>query len=358
MGTPWLPPLIVISMLTFIYTVFSTCNLIPQILRMSDMGTPCIAVAMADARAASGPDQYCIKHYRYALDPHVHQSTFTELIIVLLVFHVIFLMLIICIWKSVSAEPGWIPDNKRWRGGVIDEIDQADEDRIGRIITEVEYPISPEDIEMLRSLLVVERKQKNGKLRECLTCRMYKPDRSHHCRICGRCVLRMDHHCPWIANCVGWNNYKYFLLMLFYALLETGFVLGAMLPRFVHVFRPVVDVGYFFRMDLPVFFAYSLSIFLFSCLLAFFIFHIYLVLHAMTTIEMKEKKNSDDKEINHRFQIAHLKYDHGWWKNFCHVFGPPWLWILPIRPAMSEPGWDGTYSSAPKLVESNKTPKK
>lgn len=78
----------------------------------------------------------------------------------------------------------------------------------------------------------------------------------------------------------------------------------------------------------------------------------------MTTIEMKEKKNSDDKEINHRFQIAHLKYDHGWWKNFCHVFGPPWLWILPIRPAMAEPGWDGTYSSAPKLVESSKTPKK
>jgi len=30
----------------------------------------------------------------------------------------------------------------------------------------------------------------------CRRCKGFKPKRAHHCSICNRCVVKMDHHCP------------------------------------------------------------------------------------------------------------------------------------------------------------------
>ncbi|KAF4715185.1 hypothetical protein FOZ63_005814, partial [Perkinsus olseni] len=48
----------------------------------------------------------------------------------------------------------------------------------------------------------------------CVICRVVHTLRSRHCKECRRCVDRLDHHCPWIDNCVGIRNQRSFYLFL------------------------------------------------------------------------------------------------------------------------------------------------
>lgn len=50
--------------------------------------------------------------------------------------------------------------------------------------------------------------------KKCEFCDKIKFERTSHCRICKICVLRRDHHCVWIGNCVGYGNNQYFLNFL------------------------------------------------------------------------------------------------------------------------------------------------
>ncbi|ESO05783.1 hypothetical protein HELRODRAFT_77555 [Helobdella robusta] len=62
-------------------------------------------------------------------------------------------------------------------------------------------------------------------LYKCPKCVSIKPERAHHCSICQRCIEKMDHHCPWVNNCVGERNLKYFVLFTFYICLMSCHVI-------------------------------------------------------------------------------------------------------------------------------------
>eukprot|EP00802_Teleaulax_amphioxeia_P016074 Tamp_16182.p1 GENE.Tamp_16182~~Tamp_16182.p1 ORF type:complete len:330 (-),score=44.87 Tamp_16182:493-1452(-) len=147
----------------------------------------------------------------------------------------------------------------------------------------------------------------------CSKCHMYKPPRSHYDSITQRLVLNMDHFCPWVCNCVGFYNRKFFILFLFYVVLATTyFIVATLLRNGLNLQHLILNPR---GMPSPAkFMAFVFDSSLAIAVLGFLAVHLKFVYYNQTTIE------ADD-----------TNYDVGWRQNFESVFGSnPWLWLLPV----------------------------
>ena len=44
----------------------------------------------------------------------------------------------------------------------------------------------------------------------CSVCQAYVQIKTKHCGPCNRCCEEFDHHCKWLNNCIGTENYNLF----------------------------------------------------------------------------------------------------------------------------------------------------
>lgn len=193
--------------------------------------------------------------------------------------------------RAVFVDPGSVPADSHWRS-----------DALEASLNEV--------------------KSTNGRARWCKHCKHYKPDRAHHCRVCKSCILRMDHHCPWIANCVGFRNYKYFFLVVVYATLTSLFVVVTMSDG---LFRSIAENEMDTWKRFALVFALTLAATMSVMLVVFLTFHLWLLLHGMTTIEFCETQH----KLGKRF----VPYNRGTIGNIQQGLGAnPFLWLCPFAP--------------------------
>lgn len=256
-------------------------------------------------------------YYAYVVELCFYSvKSYVERAFYFIFYHVIFVMFIWSYLQTTLTEKGVVPEEFKLSKADAEKIDsEQSEDNRRRTLEE-----------FAKDLPVVCR-TRNGYIRYCAKCHVIKPDRSHHCSICGVCVLKMDHHCPWVNNCVNFTNYKYFILLMGYALLFCLFIIATSL-QYVVIYW--VDNRNGTSARFHILFLFVLSMMFVMTLTPLFVYHCYLVSVNRSTLESL-------RALMFRSGPDRSGFSLGKSKNFKQVFGEDVAkWFFPIRTTVGD----------------------
>jgi hypothetical protein len=168
------------------------------------------------------------------------------------------------------------------------------------------------------------KKSTNGR-RFCRVCKLWKPDRTHHCHACGTCSLRYDHHCAFVDNCVGLRNQKFFMLYLLYGSLAC--IIASFMLKHGNVERVLLRYGR--GMSLCAMLIWILNVVFAITLALFLLYVLFLTFFGYTTLEFVEKRNTlqyDGKPYRHDYGVSFRT-------TLRQICGDVSMiqWLLPVR---------------------------
>jgi len=201
-----------------------------------------------------------------------------------------------------------------------------------------EIQMSPEELENLRREPAPKRGE--GFSRYCKLCKKPKPPRSHHCHICNRCVLRMDHHCPWVSNCVGFYNHKYFILFMFWLFVGCGWVAFESFSPFIYVSPDFRVPWHGISSHGTVIFTFIITLSVCLALSMMLAWHLYLAVSGQTTIEFYYNRQKK-VQAQMKGEAWQSEYNLGMKKNFQLFFGPGKYWFSWTLPTTKPSPGDG-----------------
>ncbi|GAB4847347.1 Probable protein S-acyltransferase 7 [Ancistrocladus abbreviatus] len=149
------------------------------------------------------------------------------------------------------------------------------------------------------------------KIKFCDTCMLYRPPRCSHCSICNNCVERFDHHCPWVGQCIGLRNYRFFFMFVSTTTVLCIYVFGfcwVYITRIMHAEHTTIWKA---MIKTPA----SIVLMIYTFIAVWFVggltaFHLYLISTNQTTYE----------NFRYRYDRRASPYDRGVLQNFQETF--------------------------------------